>query len=89
LERFAGAWLKQMHALLRCNLYRERENQPFDYPRSNPSTALRTSARGLLRVDTERRFLPRPKGWGLALSKYQVIELKDKTYLALWVQKYE
>ena len=81
MERFAGAWLKQMHALLRCNLYRERENQPFDYPRSK--------ARGLLRVDTERRFLPRPKGWGLALSKYQVIELKDKTYLALWVQKYE
>jgi hypothetical protein len=45
LERFVGAWLKQMPALLRCNLYRERENQ--------------------------------------------VIELKDKTYLALWVQKYE
>jgi hypothetical protein len=45
LERFVGAWLKQMHALLRRNLYRERENQ--------------------------------------------VIELKDKTSLALWVQKYE
>jgi hypothetical protein len=31
-------------------------------PRSDPSTELRTSARGMLRVDTERRFLPRPKG---------------------------
>jgi len=45
------------------------KNQPFDYPRSDPSTALRTSARGLpfdklkvpsiaegLRVDTEGHF---------------------------------
>jgi hypothetical protein len=38
-------------------------NQPFDFPRSKP--------RGLLRVDTERRSSPRPKGWGLAPSKYQ------------------
>ena len=37
-------------------------------PRSNPSTALRTSARGMLRVDTERRFLPRFKNRGLASS---------------------
>ena len=40
------------------------QNQPFDYPRSNPSTVLRTTTRDLLRVDTERRFLPRPEGRG-------------------------
>ena len=38
-------------------------NQPFDFPRPK--------ARGLLGVDTERCFSPRPKGWGLAPSKYQ------------------
>jgi hypothetical protein len=38
-------------------------NQPFDCPRSK--------ARGLLRVDTEWRFSARPKGWGLAASKYR------------------
>jgi hypothetical protein len=37
-------------------------------PRSDPSTALRTSTRGMLRVDTERRFLPRFKNRGLAPS---------------------
>ncbi len=30
-------------------------NQPFDFPRSKVG--------GLLRVDTERRFSPHPKGW--------------------------
>jgi hypothetical protein len=34
-------------------------------PRSDPSTPLRTSARGMLRVDTERRFLPRFKNRGV------------------------
>jgi hypothetical protein len=43
------------------------KNQPFDIPRSK--------ARGLLRVDTERRFSPRPKGRGLAPSKYQVVKI--------------
>jgi hypothetical protein len=40
-----------------------RKNQPFDFPRSK--------AQGLLRVDTERRFRPHPKGRCLAPSKYQ------------------
>ena len=48
-----------------------QKNQPFDVPRSDPSIALRTSTRGLPRVDTERRSLPRPKGQGLEPSKYQ------------------
>ena len=48
-----------------------QKNQPFDVPRSDPSIALRTSVRGLPRVDTERRSLPRPKGQGLEPSKYQ------------------
>ena len=48
-----------------------QKNQPFDVSRSDPSIALRTSARGSLRVDTERRSLPRPKGQGLEPSKYQ------------------
>jgi hypothetical protein len=39
-------------------------------PRSDPSTALRTSTRGMLRVDTERRLLPR-------FTKESIIE---KTY---------
>jgi hypothetical protein len=30
LERFVGAWLKQMLVSSRCNLYRERENQAMD-----------------------------------------------------------
>jgi len=40
-----------------------QKNQPFDVPRSE--------ARGLPMVDTERRSLPRPKGQGVAPSKYQ------------------
>jgi len=48
-----------------------QKNQPFDVPRSDPSIALRTSGRGLPMVDTERRSLPRPKGRGVAPSKYQ------------------
>jgi len=51
-------------------------NQPFDFPRSK--------ARGLLRVDTERRFLPRPEGRGLAPSKYQKI-----WRIALWGPSHE
>ena len=39
------------------------ENQPFDVPRSK--------ARGLLRVDTEPRLSPHPKGRDLTPSKYQ------------------
>jgi transcriptional regulator with XRE-family HTH domain len=39
-------------------------------PRADPSTALRTSTRGMLRVDTERRLLPR-------FTKESIIE---KTY---------
>jgi hypothetical protein len=42
---------------------RWHKNQPFAFPLSK--------ARGLLRVDAERRFSPRPQGWGLAPSKYQ------------------
>jgi hypothetical protein len=38
-------------------------NQPFDH--------LRSKAQALLRVDTERRFRPRPKSQDLAPSKYQ------------------
>jgi len=45
------------------NVKVQSSNQPFDYPRSK--------VRGLLRVDTERRFSPRPEGRGLAPSKYQ------------------
>ena len=60
-------------SILHVNL--ELASQPFDYPRSNPSTALRTSTRGLLRVDTERRFLPRPESRGLAPSKYQFLQI--------------
>jgi len=39
------------------------KNQPFDFPQAD--------ACGLLRVDTERRFKLRPKGWSLAQPKYQ------------------
>jgi len=53
------AWIPVSTGMTELNM----ENQPFDYPRSEP--------RGLLRVDTERRFLPRPEGRGLAPSKYQ------------------
>ena len=42
-------------------------------PRSDPSTALRTGARGMLRVDTERRFLPRFKNRGLAPSNVSIL----------------
>jgi hypothetical protein len=55
-----------------------RKNQPFDYPRSNPSAALRTSARGLLWVDTEQRSLPRAEPRGLAPSKYQEYETSER-----------
>jgi hypothetical protein len=46
----------------------ELASQPFDDPRSK--------ARGLLRVDTERRFLPHPEGRGLAPSKYQFLQIQ-------------
>jgi hypothetical protein len=32
----------------------------------------------MLRVDTERRFLPRPEGRGLAPSKYQYSIIKER-----------
>jgi len=57
-------------------------------PRADPSTVLRTSARGMpfdrlkapstaegLRVDTERRFLPRFKHRGLAPSNVSKITI--------------
>jgi hypothetical protein len=33
----------------------------------------------MLRVDTERRFLPHPKGWDLAPSKYQTLLIESET----------
>ena len=53
-------------SILHVNL--ELASQPFDYPRSK--------ARGLLRVDTERRFLPRLEGRGLGPSKYQFLQIQ-------------
>jgi hypothetical protein len=48
--------------------------QPFDFPPSK--------ARGLLRVDTERRFLPHPKEPALAPSKYQIrVGIEDRLFL--------
>jgi hypothetical protein len=52
-----------IHGFLCLHIIIEGQNQPFDYPRSK--------ARGLLRVDTERRFILRPEGRGLVPSKYQ------------------
>jgi hypothetical protein len=49
------------------NITNHGENQPFDCPGLKPE--------GLLKVDTERRFLAPPEGRGLALSKYQMINL--------------
>ena len=67
------------------------EINPFDSP-CDPSTALRTSARGMpfdklkapskaerLRVDTERRFLPRFKNRSLAPSNVS-IRMRGKVF---------
>jgi len=71
--------------------YREntKQNQPFDYPRSNPSTVLRTSARGLLRVDTERRCLPHreDRGFGRELSRMVWRRRSINNFAQLYTQK--
>jgi hypothetical protein len=54
-------------------------NQPFDFPRSEAWGLPRSLRSGRkLRVDTERRFSPRPKGGGFGaveVSKTKLIEL--------------
>ena len=55
------------------NCYRPSEiKSTHSTPWSDPSTSLRTGARGMLRVDTERRFLPRFKNRGLAPSNVSI-----------------
>jgi hypothetical protein len=56
-----GKWIRLSEKKMRPRPY--FENQPLDFPRSK--------ARGLLRVDTDRRDSPCPIRMGLAPPKYQ------------------